>query len=125
MTEFTPRALLLTDRGNPLDRKIMKPLNRKMPDHFDEGYSAGERSAATAMMRSLLDDLRIDQGTDLERLARLVVEREEAIAALRSLCRAHGDLDWEPSLHLADILDKHLGKHLEADLLEDRERGMG
>lgn len=42
-----------------------------------------------------------------------IAEREAAIAALRRLCAAHGDNDWPESLHLADIIEKHLGRHLE------------
>lgn len=42
----------------------------------------------------------------------LVDERAETIFILRIICKDHGDNDWEDDLHLADIIDKHLGKHL-------------
>jgi predicted secreted protein len=44
----------------------------------------------------------------------LVLEREAAVQALREMCRDFGDNDWPEDLHLADILDKHLAKHLHA-----------
>jgi len=43
------------------------------------------------------------------------LEREEAIMVLRGLCEHFGDNDWNESLHLADVIDKHLGKHLHSD----------
>lgn len=39
-------------------------------------------------------------------------ERQEAIVILRSLCEEFGDNDWGDDLHLADIIDKHLRRHL-------------
>ena len=85
---------------------------------FETGYEAGRRASAVSLMRSILGDLLGEADKErpmpaLKRLAQMTVEREEAVAVLRLICRAHGDLDWEPSLHLADIIDKHLGKHLE------------
>lgn len=39
-------------------------------------------------------------------------ERNETIAALRSLCAAFGDNDWSNDLHLADVVAKHLEPYL-------------
>lgn len=39
-------------------------------------------------------------------------EREATIAALRILCGDFGDNDWLDDLHLADVVEKHLSKHL-------------
>lgn len=44
----------------------------------------------------------------------LTEEREETIKMLRIICKDHGDLDWQDNLHLTDIIDKHLGKHLDS-----------
>lgn len=41
-------------------------------------------------------------------------ERKETIMVLRILCKYFGDNDWDENLHLADIIDKHLGRHLYA-----------
>lgn len=40
------------------------------------------------------------------------LERADAVAALQSLCEDFGDNDWSPDLHLADVVNKHLGNHL-------------
>ena len=45
--------------------------------------------------------------------AALQAELHDARVALRRLCADHGDNDWPDNLHLADALDKHLGKYLE------------
>ncbi len=42
----------------------------------------------------------------------LLLERADTIAALRSVCEDFGDNDWDPSLHLADVVEKHLARHL-------------
>lgn len=44
-----------------------------------------------------------------------LLEREAVIEQLRDVCRELGDNDWEESMHLADILDKHFGMHLYAN----------
>lgn len=40
-------------------------------------------------------------------------ERADTIRALRSLCSLYGDSHWEDTLHMADIVEKHLGRDLE------------
>lgn len=39
-------------------------------------------------------------------------ERQETIKSLRGLCKDFGDNDWPDDLHLADVIEKHLGKYL-------------
>ena len=41
-----------------------------------------------------------------------LLEREATIHMLRRVCEDSGDNDWEENLHLADIIDKHLWRHL-------------
>jgi hypothetical protein len=41
------------------------------------------------------------------------VEREESVAMLRTVCTNFGDNDWPDDLHLADVIEKHLWRHLE------------
>lgn len=41
------------------------------------------------------------------------VEREDIVIALRSLCGRFGDNDWPDSLHLGDVIEKHLARYLE------------
>lgn len=40
------------------------------------------------------------------------IERKDLVAALREVCKAFGDNDWPDDLHLADVIEKHLAKHL-------------
>lgn len=47
-------------------------------------------------------------------------ERSAAVAMLRQVCAAHGDNDWSDNLHLADVLEKHLWRHLEQAAEEAR-----
>jgi hypothetical protein len=48
----------------------------------------------------------------LVQVGKLASEREEVVAMLRSLCEDFGDNDWESDTHLADVVDKHLGRYL-------------
>jgi hypothetical protein len=50
-------------------------------------------------------------------------EREETVSHLRSLCRDFGDLEWSDDLHLSDVIDKHLGRHLYENYGDDEEDG--
>ena len=90
---------------------------------YEQGYLSGHRRAwidqASQALRQLYCDTSIIQASDgtaelpLEaRVLRLEVERQEAIQALRTICAAHGDNDWPENLHLRDILEKHLERHL-------------
>lgn len=74
---------------------------------YDRGYLDGSRKAWNDLLQLALQNL----GYPAE--WGWVSEREQAIAVLRSICAEHGDNDWGENLHLADIIDKHLGKHLE------------
>ena len=40
-------------------------------------------------------------------------EREEAVSLLREFCEEFGDNDWPDKLHLRDVIEKHLWRHLE------------
>ena len=64
-----------------------------------------------AAYRSLMGEC-VRQLGEKNDLAALQLERAKAIAKLRELCSEHGDNDWPDDLHLADIIDKHLGRHL-------------
>jgi hypothetical protein len=39
-------------------------------------------------------------------------ERSDVIKTLRSVCKSFGDNDWLDDLHLADVIEKHLARHL-------------
>ena len=82
-----------------------------MNEKQEQSYIQGSRAAWTTMLRSCLANLGID-GSEADR-TRWILEREAAIAALRRVCRKHGDNNWDEDLHLADIIEKHLGRYLE------------
>lgn len=76
----------------------------------EQSYIQGSRMAWLNMLGMCLRNLDID---DPERQkAAWVSEREEIIQQLRTICEEFGDNDWDETLHLADIIDKHLAKHL-------------
>lgn len=85
------------------------PIEPQSPQ--ERGYINGNRAAWAAMLQTCIQ--RLDYTSYEISAARLIVEREAAISALRSLCARHGDNDWSEHLHLADIIDKHLGAHLD------------
>ena len=43
-------------------------------------------------------------------------ERASVIALLRRVCEVHGDNDWPDDLHLGDVIEKHLARHLGVEL---------
>lgn len=81
-----------------------------MTDSEERAFTAGHRAAWVQMLRTALQEL--DYG-DPERTAnRWAAEREAVVAALWSLCGKVGDTDWHPTDNLADVIDKHLARHL-------------
>lgn len=81
-----------------------------MSEAEEQAWIQGERAAWRSILGSAFKALDVtpDEG-------RYIAEREDAIAVLRGLCRKFGDNEWDEKLHLADIIDKHLGRHLESD----------
>jgi len=47
-----------------------------------------------------------------------IIERQETVLTLRRVCAEYGDNDWPDDLHLSDVVEKHLERHLEP--LHDR-----
>jgi hypothetical protein len=70
----------------------------------------GERAAWVQLLKQAARAL----GDDVEqvKLAELVAEREQAVAALREVCKEFGDNDWPDNLHLSDVIEKHLAQPL-------------
>lgn len=90
----------------------------------EQTYLDGARSAWIEIMRQAMRELSFQEaisegGPDKElmqlqlQVARLTLEREGAIRALRSVCQSHGDDDWTNDQSLSDIISKHLHDHLE------------
>ena len=78
-------------------------------------YISGSRAAWLSMLHTCLRELGVDDPVAGQ--ARWVSEREQTVAMLRQVCERYGDNDWPDTLHLADVVDKHLGKYLAADTL--------
>ena len=76
-------------------------------------YTRGTRHVWLSLLRQCLRELGYDKAPVP---GALIVEREEAIQALRDVCEDHGDNDWTEDLHLADVIHKHLGRHLDDKL---------
>src|SRR4029450_326823 len=77
---------------------------------FEHGYEAGIRMAWTHLLHEAL--VHLGYSTSEGREQAWILEREAAIQALRLACAQFGDNDWPARLSLADILDKHLVRHL-------------
>lgn len=76
----------------------------------EQAYAEGRRST----YRSLLGECARELGGEDRKLAAVLAEVEAARVALRRLCADHGDLEWDDRLHLADVIEKHLARHLDA-----------
>ncbi len=74
----------------------------------EQFYIRGSRMAWRLMLGQCMKHL----GYEKKKPAAWVLEREDAIAQLRDLCESFGNNDWPEELYLADIIEKHLAKHL-------------
>lgn len=77
----------------------------------ERSYLEGNRRAWIGMLRRCLSEL----GMDTAEKHAWIVERQEAIEALRSVCEAFGDNDWAANGYLSDVIEKHLHRHLADD----------
>jgi hypothetical protein len=77
----------------------------------EQDYERGSRMAWSLMLQQCL--LHLGYKSEEGGKVAWIAEREAAIRALRDVCEHHGDNDWPEELHLADIIEKHLGRHLE------------
>lgn len=77
----------------------------------EEAYSRGFCTAHRQMLRYCINAL--DRDDELHAPTQLVLEREEAIAAIKRLCkRLKIPIDWPDDACLADIIEKHIGETL-------------
>jgi hypothetical protein len=80
------------------------------------GFEEGSRATWLEIFRYSLRGL--GRGSPEWDVAKLIIERERAINALRMACYVHGDNNWESSANLADIINEHLVRHLRAKIHE-------
>lgn len=71
-------------------------------------YVMGSNAAYSNMLALCLKHL----GEEERDKTGWVVERAEIVHMLRMICEEHGDNDWPDDLHLADVIEKHLWRHL-------------
>lgn len=76
----------------------------------ERAYAAGGKAVHAQNLAAALAGLGVSGSRG--KAAALAKERAEAVVALRSICAEHGDNDWEDNLNLADVIEKHLGRHL-------------
>ncbi len=81
----------------------------------EKDYESGRRGVWVRVLNDAIRGLGY-QGNNIlncftER-AKLISEREAAISSLRSLCGDFGDNEWDETLHLEDVIEKHLADHL-------------
>lgn len=81
---------------------------------------SGRRSLARELASALIADLGDEDGDWEKRAARLALQLDSARAALRGVCADHGDNEWPDSLILSDVIEKHLGRHLDDPAGSDR-----
>lgn len=80
-----------------------------MTDEQERAYEQGEKAAYARMLSVCVAGLQQDGKGEQWR-----VERAAIVAALRELCEEFGDNDWPDDLHLGDVIEKHLTRHLRA-----------
>ena len=93
---------------------------------YDIEYSSAYGSHAASVVQKAYKDLKDRRNARLEALRSVVhylredaldVERvllhlEQTRATLRRVCAEYGDNDWSDDLHLSDVIEKHLERHL-------------
>ena len=97
------------DTFGPL-RNLQQAPNPPAEDESDLHWLQGNRAAWRALLGQAIRELGIDDPEAGK--ARWILEREAAVEQLRQVCEDHGDNDWSNDLHLADVIEKHLARHL-------------
>jgi hypothetical protein len=94
-----------------------------MNEAGSKSYMHGQRAVYRELLgRALLglgiDDAPNDLAAAQQRIAALESELADARVQIRMLCEDFGDNDREDDDHLADVIEKHLGKHLHSGEVE-------
>lgn len=80
-----------------------------MTENEELQFEEGRKS----VWRSLLSEAVREIGAEDQALEGLIAERFDAVKKLREICAEYGDNDWDDDLRLADVIEKHLYRHLE------------
>jgi hypothetical protein len=108
--EARKNAILALQNGTTLEEVASTLFEHANTTPNEIAYGRGHRQALVSMLAHVLRELGY-QDTEATR-AKWIIEREETVNALRAICHDHGDNDWPPDLSLADVIDKHLHRHL-------------
>jgi hypothetical protein len=97
-----------------------------MTEAEEAAYVRGNLAVYRELLGVALRGLHLEpMPDDLEgmrkRVGALESELHDARAQLRILCEDFGDNDWEEQDHLADVIDKHLGRHLHERAVDDED----
>lgn len=89
-------------------------------------YMRGQAGVYRELLGIALRGLGVEHVPDGEaakerRIAALEAHLADVRAQLRMLCEDFGDNDWDDDLHLGDVIDKHVGRHLHDVDLDARE----
>lgn len=74
----------------------------------DIAFENGRKSAIAGLLQHILPDL----DDPKKKIAQMTKERAEVINCLRNICIEYGDNDWPDTLHIRDIIEKHLIHYL-------------
>jgi len=77
-----------------------------MTEKEQEAYAKGEKAVWLRMLREAAGHLSLSEQP-------FSTERADVVALLRALCSEYGDNDWPDDLHLSDVIEKHLIRHLD------------
>lgn len=74
----------------------------------ERAYVCGSNAAWRSMLGQCMRELNITGGT----VESLTKERIDVVLLLRRVCAEFGDNEWPDELHLCDVIEKHLARHL-------------
>lgn len=77
----------------------------------EKSFEQGERAAWLHMLRLCVHQLGVSH-PEVEKIGWLL-EREQVVGMLENVCERFGDLDWDSSYNLSDVIEKHLWRQLE------------
>ncbi len=83
-----------------------------MTEQEEQLYIQGSNAAWRQMLSTCLANMPGELGAPDRMLAARTAELHDVRAQLRELCAEFGDNDWPDDLHLGDVIEKHLGRHL-------------
>jgi hypothetical protein len=83
-----------------------------MTNQEDKAYEMGSQAAWRQMLSTALANLPGAMSAPERMLAARTAELHDVRMQLRALCAEFGDNDWPDELHLGDVIDKHLARHL-------------